>query len=306
MQLKEKKSSMERDKRKLESELERQRQTISKQAFLQVLGQKKPTEAISPDMRQKVSAMTIPKFQAPEVSLPEPIFNSEPTRDKERTEAPRRQWDKSQKSFMDLENDVPKTKQPVQGSHPTAILTPHYSPTNEPEQKREQKSADTASSRDEMIKTIEVLKSTTVALASKAAATVAANSNNASTKVSGSDSAVKDIDTELSKANTKLVELQNEIARLNLLQQQSHAPTQPSLPSQPTHPTHTTLHEQQITKHMNSRLANDEEPIENDESKTEKETFFISFGSGTAKRDKPAALTHKKNLFVKSMSLLNF
>ena len=41
MQLKEKKSSMERDKRKLESELEKQLQKIGKQVFLQVV-QKKP------------------------------------------------------------------------------------------------------------------------------------------------------------------------------------------------------------------------------------------------------------------------
>jgi hypothetical protein len=40
MQLKEKKILMEKDKRKLESELERQRQTISKQVFLQVVQKK--------------------------------------------------------------------------------------------------------------------------------------------------------------------------------------------------------------------------------------------------------------------------
>lgn len=40
MQLKEKKSTIEKDKRKLESELERQRQTIGKQVFLQVVQKK--------------------------------------------------------------------------------------------------------------------------------------------------------------------------------------------------------------------------------------------------------------------------
>ena len=66
-----------------------------------------------------------------------------------------------------------------------------------------------------MIRTIEALKSTTIALASKAA-TVAAEQS----RQSGSDSAVKDIDTELQKANSKLSELQNEIQRLSLMQQQ--------------------------------------------------------------------------------------
>jgi hypothetical protein len=36
MQLEEKKRAMERDKRKLETQMEKQRQTIGKQAFLQV------------------------------------------------------------------------------------------------------------------------------------------------------------------------------------------------------------------------------------------------------------------------------
>ena len=40
MQLKEKKNTMERDKRKLEAELDRQRQTIGKQVFMQVVHQR--------------------------------------------------------------------------------------------------------------------------------------------------------------------------------------------------------------------------------------------------------------------------
>ena len=47
MQLKEKKSSMERDKRKLESELERQRQKIGKQVFLQVVQKKQQNDTSS-------------------------------------------------------------------------------------------------------------------------------------------------------------------------------------------------------------------------------------------------------------------
>ena len=51
MQLKEKKSLMERDKRKLESELDKQRQNIGKQVFLQVVqkkSQEQPSEPVTP------------------------------------------------------------------------------------------------------------------------------------------------------------------------------------------------------------------------------------------------------------------
>jgi len=292
MQLKEKKSSMERDKRKLESELERQRLTIGKQAFLKVVGKK--SEAVSPEMRQKISAMTIPKFQAleagakpPKIDLtPQPeapkatSTDSTPSRPFESSsprlsDVPRRQWDKSNKGFIDLENE-PHTRQKTvhESAKPldTSISKTNYS-------------------RDEMMKKIEVLKSTTIALASKAATTA-----NRSTD---SDTACKDIDTELSKANNKLFELQNEIARLNLLQQQQvHQTGQSFTVNKVDEDLNFAVQDEQQASISSNAVIEEPTEAEND---TEKDgAFFISFGNGSAKREKPPALTPKKNLFVKT------
>lgn len=306
MQLKEKKSSMERDKRKLESELERQRATIGKQVFLQVVGNSNNntnnatvnTNTITKDpkmmdLKQKISAMTIPKFSPKQPQEPPTVLQaespkpalSEPTTttaDLKDSTPHRRQWDKSQKSFIDLENDNrQQTAQPAIADLSKAC-----------------------SSRDEMIRTIEVLKSTTIALANKAA-TVATEQS----RQSGSDSAVKDIDTELQKANSKLAELQNEIQRLSLLQQQQQQIT--------------TTNKSLIVNAQPIELVDDEYEVDNSDSTDElnepspeeqeqsapaevaaaapvEEAFFISFDNGTAKREKPPALTPKKNLFVKT------
>lgn len=246
MQLKEKKSSMERDKRKLESELERQRQTIGKQVFLQVVQKKQMNQT---ELEAKFSDLTIPKFQPKNTPANEAAVQKltpTPTESvqKEKDNAPRRQWDKSQKNMIDLENDNKQLNLHI-ASQTTTTTTlvhrnqkensistsssssssasqspplnsrhnvPDLKPSNEVEKPDLSKAY---CSRDEMIKTIEVLKSTTVAPASKAATVVASHNTN-----SGSDSAVKDIDSELLKANSKLAELQNEIARLSELQQQ--------------------------------------------------------------------------------------
>lgn len=309
MQLKEKKSSMERDKRKLESELEKQRATIGKQVFLQVVGNTNNntnnatvnTNTITKDpkmmdLKQKVSAMTIPKF-SPKQSHEPPTLQQAESHKPSLLEPPpttttanlkdstphRRQSDKSQKSFIDLENDSKQqTAQPAIADLSKA-----------------------SNSRDEMIRTIEVLKSTTIALANKAA-TVATEQS----RQSGSDSAVKDIFTELQKANSKLAELQNEIQRLSLLQQQQQQIT--------TTNKSFTVNAQPI------ELVNDEFEVDNSDSTDElnnpspeeekeqlapaevvaaapvEEAFFISFDNGAAKREKPPALTPKKNLFVKT------
>ena len=60
MQLKEKKSTIEKDKRKLESELERQRQTIGKQVFLQVVQKKQQqqNEIVTSPMMMNVPTTT--------------------------------------------------------------------------------------------------------------------------------------------------------------------------------------------------------------------------------------------------------
>ncbi len=307
MQLKEKKTLMERDKRKLESELEKQRQTISKQAFLQVVAKK--SEVVSPEMRQKISAMTIPKFQGPETTVnpekiektpksPQKVPDNSTTKNIEShsprlSEAPRRQWDKSNKGFIDIENEPLKNRQqngdksPLESTKPVDATT--ISKTNY--------------SRDEMIKKIEVLKSTTMALASKAAATTTVG--NSSTD---SDSACRDIDTELSKANNKLLELQSEIARLNLLQQQQQVhQTGQSFTinkAQIEGEFNFAVQDEQLTSTSSNAIV-DELTETTTKTMSENDTdkdgaFFISFGSGGAKREKPATLTPKKNLFIKT------
>ena len=224
MQLKEKKSSMERDKRKLETELEKQRQTIGKQVFLQVVGNSNTstttTTTTAPntpqmlDLKQKVSEMTIPKF-SPKPQEPAESKLAPETHEPKDSTPHRRQWDKSQKSFIDLENDSKQAEvtAPTTQNGFKQRIAPAATKTASPTPSVDLSLAYT--SRDEMIRTIEALKSTTIALASKAA-TVAAEQS----RQSGSDSAVKDIDTELQKANSKLSELQNEIQRLSLMQQQ--------------------------------------------------------------------------------------
>ena len=238
---------MERDKRKLESELERQRQTIGKQVFLQVVQKKATNQA---EMEAKFSDLSIPKFQpksTPKIQVDEQVQQLKtPTESFQKDNAPRRQWDKSKNNLIDLENDNKQLNlqiAPQQTAAPThqrnqkassvssssarsssaSQSPPLNSRRNNPEPQQvsgePEKTADISKayySRDEMMKTIEVLKSTTVALASKAATVVAAGQNTNSS----SESAVKDIDSELLKANSKLAELQNEIARLSELQQQ--------------------------------------------------------------------------------------
>ena len=209
MQLKEKKSSMERDKRKLESELEKQRQTIGKQVFLQVVQKKNMGETGSPS----------PQTINPPIPAAIAHLDTGET-------APRRQWDKSQKGFIDLENansnNKPLTEQITTAkvaSSVSSLSTPSSSTSHSPPNQRvnivpasngdEPRSVDLSKayySRDEMMKTIETLKTSTIALASS--------------QRPSSSSVVKDIDTELQKANSKLSELQNEITRLTVLQQQ--------------------------------------------------------------------------------------
>ena len=210
MQLKEKKSSMERDKRKLESELEKQRQTIGKQVFLQVVQKKNLGDVEAPS----------PQPANPPAPAATATFDTGET-------APRRQWDKSQKGFIDLENDNSNKPlaEPVTNaktaSSVSSLSTPSSSTSHSPPNQRvnsvaasngnEPRSLDLSKayySRDEMMKTIETLKTSTIALASS------------QSQRPSSSSVVKDIDTELQKANSKLSELQNEITRLTVLQQQ--------------------------------------------------------------------------------------
>lgn len=126
MQLKEKKILMEKDKRKLESELERQRQTISKQVFLQVV-QKKGSNEQPTTTPETMPSMGTGNENMISVSSTAMVTTSDSNthhnhqqiannnnNNKHRQinsntlridkETPRRQWDKTQ-NFIDLENE---------------------------------------------------------------------------------------------------------------------------------------------------------------------------------------------------------
>ena len=117
MQLKEKKSTIEKDKRKLESELERQRQTIGKQVFLQVVQKKQQQQneiVTSPMMN--VSTTTSTNTTTTQIinngnnqnaiiannttNLLPDILNPKSPR-----ETTRRQWDKTNKNNSLIEID---------------------------------------------------------------------------------------------------------------------------------------------------------------------------------------------------------
>ena len=122
MQLKEKKILMEKDKRKLESELERQRQTISKQVFLQVVQKKGNNEPMA--THETMPSMGTGNENTNSVSSTAMVTTSDSNTHHNHQqiannnnhrqinsntlridkETPRRQWDKTQ-NFIDLENE---------------------------------------------------------------------------------------------------------------------------------------------------------------------------------------------------------
>ena len=252
MQLKEKKILMENDKRKLESELEKQRQTISKQVFLQVVQKKKPDQSSTPSEVSDIQIQSEQSKSASELNAQSTkVVNSATLKiDKD---TPRRQWDKTQ-NFIDLENDssLSTTTQNNQNSKsgtPLALANDQTSNTNARASSTSSLSTPSSSasqspplanldrgknsgeavdltkayySRDEMLKTIDTLKEKYVKESNEAAAIVTqAGKNlasNLSTNAGTSTSMVKDIDS----LNNKLSELQNEITRLTLLQQKQN------------------------------------------------------------------------------------
>jgi len=301
MQLKEKKSSMERDKRKLESELERQRQKIGKQVFLQVVQKKQQNEISSPQQQQQQphplltqNGLTVSTVMDQQILadrshlLLSNLNNSSPkSLNSLLKETPRRQWDKTQKGFIDLENDNNSTNinnnnhsnnnsnnnsnsnnrkslvlnntNGIGASSTSSMSTPSSSASQSPplsngrpnsnnnmnENDSSSSSSNSSSSsksannvndqktddlsqvyykRNEMIKTIEALKSSANAISnskqlnSSSPNTMAALAAQLGS-VPSSSSSVNDIEGELQKANMKLSQLQNEITRLNLMQQ---------------------------------------------------------------------------------------
>jgi hypothetical protein len=354
MQLKEKKSLMERDKRKLESELDKQRQNIGKQVFLQVV-QKKSQEQPNEPLTPIADKQTNPNFtQNPSpVNNINHIINNSPLNTKEK-ETPRRQWDKT-KNFIDIENEnsanknlnlkptlqtiEPANNVIVGASSTSSLSTPSSSASQSPplNTNTRAKSNDNSLtnnliinqnttnssnvesmafdlskayySRDEMLKAIDALKEKYVKesnAASDMAAQASSKLNTSNSSKTGS-AMVRDIEV----LNSKLSELQNEINRLTLLQQKQHQ-TQ-HLQAQKflnranlteANSNHNSFNLGEEKKHLSDKENNDKshsaEVANNTNTDDGDGSFFISFGSGVAKRDKPA-LTPKKNLiFVKT------
>lgn len=358
MQLKEKKSSMERDKRKIESELERQRQTIGKQVFLQVVSKRQAGEQ-SETLQQPnmTSSPTQPIKQIDQlpsspnlVVSPLSVDSSQNTslQTNKEKESSRRQWDKSKKNF-DLENEtgsdqqkineIPKVNSHTGGvaSSSSSLSTPSSAASQSPSNKDNKISSnnnlalDPMSvdlskayySRDEMIKAIEVLKDRYVR-ESSAVAELSTNNNisSPSNLNNNSTSMVKDIET----LNSKLMSLQNEINRLTLLQQKQYEQQKNeahNLLSKTSNNPNTTNNNTNNSANNSFNLIDDRKVSKNDKqdshnvkfsdnlnnnntSKNEdilgNDAFFVSFGTGLAKREKPLALTPKKNLiFIKSI-----
>ena len=228
MQLKEKKTSMERDKRKMESELEKQRLTIGKQVFLQVVQKKPQTESTNqtlpttqtppvqnlPVQSPRLTSPTVqnssihnqilPNTPLPTSPIPSQLKEKE-IKEKEfkEKEPSRRQWDKSQSPLIDLEASQRKPS-------PEALLKPFSMPTSFNQNSSSTSTPSSLSSQSPPM--AEVMRP-------KSSLEPARTTFTKPLGPVAPPSMVKDLDAELQKANSKLTELQNEISRLNLMQQ---------------------------------------------------------------------------------------
>lgn len=233
MQLKEKKSTIEKDKRKLESELERQRQTIGKQVFLQVVQKKHQQSANTEPPISPVNNALNPNTHP--ITSNNNLFAADP---KSPREPGRRQWDKTNKnnSLIEIDQNTEGSNiQPVQttttnstssmSSTPTSSASqspPSSSKTAPPTTELTQMAVDLSKayySRDEVMRAIESLKdrylkeSASPSVSALEAAMASKTTPNSSRLASSA--IVRDIEC----LNNKLAELQAEISRLTLLQQ---------------------------------------------------------------------------------------
>ncbi|CAF0704892.1 unnamed protein product [Brachionus calyciflorus] len=289
MQLKEKKTSMERDKRKLETELEKQRQTIGKQVFLQVVQKKSHEQLIEPIKQIESSNNSSCESPTPSQLTNSPSSSNLNT--SSNREATRRQWDKTPKTFI---SDLDQTKDFLSNnintgtSSVSSLSTPTSSasqspPLNEKQHKApiDNMSVDLSKayySRDEVIKAIESLKDKYIYSSSM-------NKHGQNGNGINSNNMVKDIEI----LNNKLTELQAEINRLTLQQQNQTNKKISQIKN------NIAQQEVELVEHQ-TNSKNEEEKNENQNEGS----FFISFGNGQAKREKPT-LTPKKNLiFIKT------
>jgi hypothetical protein len=296
MQLKEKKSNMERDKRKMECELEKQRQNIGKQVFLQVVQKSKPTKDESSSLLTPAQNKPVETELQGSRGLLSPLTlqtsngysNQPPT-----FSTSRRQWDKSQMKNFDLEqqnhvsNESKKLLSTQNAKHNSSMsTTPNSSASQSPPSANTNKSASEQQpngdltkanySRDDMSKAIELLKekfvqeSLNVAQAAEQIKKSQSSSQSQNSRLSSNQPAmsnntamVKDIEV----LNSKLADLQNEINRLTLLQQkqysQQHINAQKLLSSATT--TTTTNAKETSNNQAESNGNQDEEEVANDD-----------------------------------------
>lgn len=253
MQLKEKKSNMERDKRKMECELEKQRQNIGKQVFLQVVQKNKPSKdesLLAPVQSKSVES----EVQSTNGLLSPLTLQTSNSSNQPSSLTSRRQWDKSQLKHFDLEqqNHLPNESKKLLSTqnvktNSSMSTTPTSSASQSPpsnnanklpsEQQQQQQHhvdlAKTSYSRDEMSKAIELLKekfvqeSLNVAQAAEQIKKTQSSNqslnqgrlSNSQSAMSNNTAMVKDIEV----LNSKLAELQSEINRLTLLQQKQYS-----------------------------------------------------------------------------------
>ena len=307
---------MERDKRKLEAELERQRQTIGKQVFLQVVQQKGPTSPANPVAETTNISNNYQLASAATQSTKDSM--------------PRRQWDRSnnQKGLLDLEGEalaanVAKSEVNTKNASnsTSSMSTPSSSASQSPpilnvnnNNKSHDPHANTQQnmsvdlskayySRDEVLKAINSLKeqygkeanAINTILMSNTSSKQASSAPTTSNNNLSSSTMVKEIEM----LNNKLGELQSEINRLTLVNQATAtvAPVDIKTPRK-----NDVAHLSNIIPDEKKNLSGGDVEIEEKHSEG---SFFISIGDGAAKREKPPSLTPKKNLiFVKSKSLL--
>jgi hypothetical protein len=333
MQLKEKKNTMERDKRKLEVEQEKQRQTIGKQVFLQVLQNKQQQQ-----LPQNKTDLSLNKI------------NTESSNDikSSQKESARRQWDKSQKAtLIDMENGGNDPKFTITASTNSLLTTVTNNQINDAVSGGSSSSSNTSSSL-----------STPSSSASQSPPISSSNVNNANIVGESEPSSavmnkkvntnlIESMSVDLSKAyysrdeviraieslkdkyvrgnysnnnvntngtknisnnnsnetnnmvkeiealNMKLSELQNEINRLTLVQKQ---------PEQISNKSSAILSFNLADQRKSLQKSSDNSDKRHQEQQQQEiGAFFISIGDGAAKREKPPTLTPKKNLiFVKS------
>lgn len=297
MQLEEKKRALRRDESKKESEIEKNRLSIGKQAFLQIVSKKfdssqqqlnnttlnNSTTKSTQEMKvvEEISINSTHQLNETSALLLSPN-NSKSTEIIFRDHSPRKQWDKNPSTItetlipmasLELNKSIKSDHSSNSASQSLLDLTkPYYS-------------------REEMLKALE----------SKA-----------------NESPIKKLDTpslnsDIDGLNSRINEIQKEISRLSFVQTDVKKSTsnQIKVTSIPPMSTATVSQENSLNtpkqrtslsfntefNHFDSMPTN----THDNNSLDDNEAFFISFGTGAAKRQKPVLSDKKSIVNVKSI-----